>query len=66
MPNQKRTLVVEIRKDLAAEYRAAYVRAFGRNRYDRASLAKFMAGFVEDRLCEEIDFLEEEASDQRE
>ena len=45
---------------LAAAYRKAYDEAF-RNRDTKSkSLQKFIAGFVEDRLVEELEFVEDE------
>jgi hypothetical protein len=64
MRNGKRaTLTVEIDSELAAEYKAAYVHTIGPSARKGESLAKFIAGFLEDRLGEEIDFLRGEPTD---
>lgn len=60
------TLTIKIDHVLAAEYRDAYRRALGSNNEVELALDEFVAGFVEDRLSEEIAFLGEEfATDQR-
>ena len=55
------TLTVKVDLALAAEYKSAYIRTIGPSSRKRQSLAKFMTGFVEDRLIEEMKFLEDEA-----
>lgn len=53
-------LTIKITSALAAEYRKAYRRAFGSHDEIKQTLEEFIAGFVEDRLAEEIEFLEKE------
>ena len=55
-----RLLAVRIDARLAADYKTAYERAFPHNETKRKSLADFIAGFVEDRLVEEIEFVQVE------
>jgi hypothetical protein len=57
----KRTLQIEIDASLATRYRSAYKRAFGSDNDSKQGLEEFMAGFVEDRLAEELEFAEDEA-----
>ena len=52
---------VEIDARLAAQYKAAYARAFGGETVRKQSLGTFIAGFVEDRLAEEIAFARSES-----
>lgn len=60
------TLTIKIDSALATEYRDAYRRALGSCDEIKQTLDEFIAGFVEDRLAEEIAFFEEEiASDRR-
>jgi len=60
MPKRKKRLTVTIKAELAFEYRDAYQEAFGGNNEAR-SLERFIAGFIEDRLTEEIEFARYEA-----
>ncbi len=60
-PSRQNTLTIKIDADLAKQYRAAYVRAFGTAADLKKPIEDFIAGFVEDRLAEEIAFVEEEA-----
>lgn len=64
-PVPQPTLIVKIDAALAAEYRDAYLRAFGARDSSTKSLQEFIAGFVEDRLAEEIAFVEEETASGR-
>jgi hypothetical protein len=41
---------------LATAYRKAYLAAFGSSHSSKKPLKEFIAGFVEDRLAEEIEF----------
>ncbi|HZL34798.1 MAG TPA: hypothetical protein VFC78_05770 [Tepidisphaeraceae bacterium] len=59
MPDKAKLLTVKIDAKLAADYRTAYERAFPRREAGRESLADFIAGFVEDRLAEEIEFVQD-------
>jgi len=59
-------LAVQVDARLAAAYRAAYDCTLGPKGRGKRSLATFMTGFVEDRLAEEIQFLDREASTGRE
>lgn len=61
MPSKAPLLPVNVDARLAGEYRVAYERAFGGPEGKRQPLADFIAGFVEDRLREEIEFAESEA-----
>jgi hypothetical protein len=61
-PTAKPLLTIKIDAALAAEYAKGYLRAFGTAEEAKKSLEEFIAGFVEDRLCEEIAFVEEEVS----
>lgn len=60
-PDPRRTVTVEIDARLAAEYKTAYALAFGAEAVRNQSLSTFIAGFVEDRLAEEIAFARTEA-----
>jgi hypothetical protein len=61
MPKSARQkLKVEIDRGLAAVYKSAYERLIGSTGARRKPLADFVVGFVEDRLQEEIAFLEKE------
>jgi hypothetical protein len=63
----RRTLTVEIDASLAAAYKEAYdrARAFGSEVTRQQPLDDFIAGFVEDRLAEELAFAEDEAPRKR-
>lgn len=54
------TLTIKIDAGLAAEYRDAYLCTFGTRSDKTKTLADFIVGFVEDRLAEEVAFIEEE------
>ena len=54
------TVSVEINARLAAQYKAAYAREIDSKNALNQSLATFISHFVEDRLSEEIEFLESE------
>lgn len=60
-PVRNPRLLIEVDEALAAEYRSAYVRAFGSHKDRRQRLEKFIAGFTEDRLREELEFVRHEA-----
>ena len=60
MPDKQKWLRVKVDAELAAEYQAAYSRVFGRRGVQSQSLEIFISSFVEDRLCEEIEFGERE------
>ncbi|MGD1278702.1 MAG: hypothetical protein ABR964_15930 [Tepidisphaeraceae bacterium] len=60
MHDRARLLTVKIDARLAADYRIAHERAFGQHEVKRRSLSNFIAGFVEDRLAEEIEFAQDE------
>lgn len=60
MPASTPTLSVKVDRELAKEYQSTYFAAFGEHDRDLVPLAKFMAIFVEDRVCEEIEFLRKE------
>ena len=57
MSDKTKLLTIKIDAHLAADYRTAYERAFTSNEAKQKSLADFVAGFVEDRLAEEIEFV---------
>jgi hypothetical protein len=57
----RKHLTVAVDARLADDYREAYTRAFGRTLASHQSLSEFIAGFVEDRLIEEIKFARAEA-----
>lgn len=66
IPSSQPTLTIKIDSVLATEYRDAYHRALDSRNEIKQTLDEFIAGFVEDRLAEEIAFFEEEiASDRR-
>lgn len=65
MPDKAEVIAIKIDAQLAADYRTAYERAFPRGTAKRESLAEFIAGFVEDRLAEEIEFVREEMRGRR-
>jgi hypothetical protein len=56
------TLAVKIDSHLAVAFEAVYARTIRQKGRKREPLAKFIAGFVEDRLVEEITFLDGEAT----
>ena len=56
-----KTIQITINAALAKEYRRSYLEAFPNDATERMPLEKFISGFVEDRLREEIEFVEEEA-----
>ena len=60
MPDKTKLLTIRIDAQLAADYRTAYEHAFPSNEAKRKSLAEFIAGFAEDRLSEEIEFVHDE------
>jgi hypothetical protein len=60
MADAEKTLTVKVNARLAVDYRIAYERAFGRHGAKRQALSDFIAGFVEDRLAEEIEFAQSE------
>ncbi len=57
----RKTVSVEIDARLAAQYKAAYVHAYGGDIVLNQSIAMFITGFVEDRLSEEIMFIRSES-----
>lgn len=59
-PSSQPTLTIKINSDLAIEYRNAYRHALSSRDEIKQSLDEFIAGFVEDRLAEEIAFFEKE------
>lgn len=59
-PSSRSTLTIEIDLNLATAYRDAYKQTFSSRVKTKQTLDKFIAGFVEDRLAEEITFLEQE------
>jgi len=61
MVDAERALTLKVNARLAADYRIAYERAFGRHGAKRRALADFIAGFVKDRLAEEIKFAQTQA-----
>ncbi|MGD0139124.1 MAG: hypothetical protein ABSD28_09620 [Tepidisphaeraceae bacterium] len=60
MPRREKLLTVTIDASLATAYRKAYLQAFGEPDAESESLQEFIAGFVEDRLTEEIEFAKAE------
>lgn len=64
-PTPQPPLTIKIDAALAAEYRTAYRRAFGTRDDAKKTLEEFIAGFVEDRLAEEIAFVEAETASGR-
>ena len=60
MPIRSEPLTVTISSELASEYRDAYREAFSGGDNDVQSLEKFIQGFIEDRLTEEIEFARSE------
>ena len=66
LPSPHPAIAIKIDSALATKYKDAYYRALGLSNETKQTLDKFIAGFVEDRLVEEIAFFEEEiASDRR-
>lgn len=66
MPSFHPTITIKVDSVLATEYGYAYRRALGSRDEFKQTLEEFIVGFVEDRLAEEIAFLEQEISnDQR-
>lgn len=66
IPSSQLTLTIKVDSDLATAYRDAYRRALSSRVEIKQTLDEFIAGFVEDRLAEEIAFFEKEiASDRR-
>ena len=66
IPSSHSTITIKIDSVLAAKYKDVYRCALGSHNATKQTLNKFIAGFVEDRLAEEIAFLEKEiASDLR-
>ena len=66
MPIFHPTITIKVDSALATEYSEAYRRALGSRDKIKQPLEEFIVGFVEDRLAEEIAFLEQEIfSDQR-
>lgn len=63
IPIPHSTLVIEIDAVLAVTYRDAYLRIHVSRDEVKQTLEAFVAGFVEDRLAEEIVFLENETID---
>lgn len=53
------SLTIQINPELAEAYRRAYERAFGCGD-PRESTASFISRFTEDRLTEEIEFIDKE------
>lgn len=60
-----RNIIIRINSTLATTYRKAYRRAFGSHDKAEQTIEEFMSGFVEDRLTEEIEFLERETEGAR-
>ena len=60
IPSSQSTLTIKIDSDLATAYRDAYRRALSSRVEIKQTLDEFIAGFVEDRLTEEIAFFEKE------
>lgn len=54
-----RNIIIKVVSSLA-EYRKAYRRVLVSRDEIKQTLEEFIAGFVEDRLAEEIEFLDEE------
>lgn len=66
IPSSQPPLTIKVDPNLAAAYRDAYIRTLGSRVEIKQTLDEFIAGFVEDRLTEEIAFFEKEiASDRR-
>lgn len=59
-PSSPPTINIKIDSVLATKYKDTYHRALGSRNVTKQTLDKFIAGFVEDRLIEEIAFFEEE------
>jgi hypothetical protein len=55
-----KTLTLEVDAELAKEYHDAYAERFEIREFRRATLKNFLRGFIEDRLREEIEFLNAE------
>jgi hypothetical protein len=55
MAQTQDTLTIEVDRGLATEYRIAYEQAFGIN---ERPLAAFITSFVNDRLAEELKFVQ--------
>ena len=63
-PSSQPTLTIKVDADLATAYRDAFLRTLSSRIEIKQTLDEFIAGFVEDRLTEEIAFFEKEiASD---
>lgn len=60
MASEETTITVKVNAVLAATYWSVYDRAFGCQGTEHQDLADFIAGFVEDRLADEIEFTESE------
>ena len=56
-----KTIEITVDAALAKQYRRKFLKAFPNGSTERMPLKRFMSGFVEDRLREEIEFVEEEA-----
>lgn len=59
-PSPQPTLTIEIDASLAAHYRTVYSDAFGSDETRDQPLDRFIAGFIEDCLAEELAFAEDE------
>jgi len=55
-----KSIHIEIDGALAERYRRAYSKAFPSKTTDRTTIREVIACFLEDRLREEIEFVEEE------
>lgn len=64
-PATQPNLIVEIDASIAARYRAAYALAFGSGDTLQQPLENFIASFVEDRLAEELAFVDDESPRRR-
>ena len=65
LPSSHLTITIKIDSALATKYKSAYLRALGSRHDTKRTIDKFIAGFVEDRLVEEIAFFEEEIANDR-
>ena len=55
-----KTIQINVDAALAEEYRQNYLEAFPSKKTDRMTLEQFISRFTEDRLREEIEFVEGE------
>jgi hypothetical protein len=62
MTKKEKTITITIDARLATAYRKSYEQAFGSPGTKGKSLQEFIAGFVEDRLVDEMEFTRSEAS----